>query len=168
MLYLIVIIILIIFLFCFFLFTYLLKNKIERLEKIIILELEKRTNLIPTLYEISKKYIQNYEEVFNEILILRKKEFNSYNEEFISKIFLETFIHKELNFIFKIILKNPKIEKNSVFLILRDLFTQNSYTIWKKVELYKKIIFIYNKNLKYKNYTLIWYFLNYKIKKWIN
>lgn len=158
----------IILVFIFILYIWLLNKKINILEEKIILELEKRTNLIPTLFEITKDYISKHEEVFSEIMNLRKKEFSWYNSDFLEKINLEILIHHELNFVFKVVLKNPKIEKNSIFLIVRDLFVENSSHIWEKVELYKKIIFLYNRLLKIKNFTLIWYFFNFSEKKWIN
>lgn len=135
-------------------------KKVKKLESIIILLFEKRTNLVPSLYETTKKYLNKHDEVFEEILKLRKREFNNYNEDFLTKIQNETNIHHELNFIFKVSLKHPKIQKDERFLLIRDLFLDNSYEIWKKIKLYKKVISLLNKLLIFKNFTLVWIFVN--------
>ncbi|MBW7954809.1 hypothetical protein H3C61_03275 [Candidatus Gracilibacteria bacterium] len=142
-----------------------LNNKVLKLEKIITLLFEKRTNLVPSLYEITKKYLNKHDEIFEEILKLRKKEFNNYNENFLIKIHNETLIHHELNFIFKVSLKHLKIQKDERFLLIRDLFLDNSFLIGEKIKLYKNHINFLNKLIYLKNYTIIGYFLNIDHKK---
>ncbi len=144
----------------FNIFLILFDKKLKILEKQIILLFEKRTNLVPSLYEITKIYLNKHDEVFKEIIKLRKIEFNNYNETFIEKIHNETLIHHELNFIFKVANKHQKIQKDEKFLLIRDLFLENSFNIWKKVELYKNIIKKLNKMILLKNLTIIWLFIN--------
>lgn len=159
--FLVIIVFLVFILFNIFLVTF--DNKIKKLEDQILKLFEKRTNLVPSLYEISKNYINKHEEVFNEVVNLKKLEFNNYNSWFIERIANETLIHHELNFIFKIINKHPEIQKNEKFLLIRDLFLENSSKIWKKIELYKNIIKKFNNLLIFKNLTIIWIFI--KIEK---
>ena len=46
-----------------------------------------RTNLVPSIFEISKNHISKHEEIFKEILRLRKVEFNeSENTEEIAEM----------------------------------------------------------------------------------
>lgn len=155
-----IIIILSILIIIFNAFLVLFDKKLKILEKQIILLFEKRTNLVPSLYDITKQYLNKHDEVFLEILKLRKIEFNNYNEDFTTRINNETLIHHELNFIFKVSNKHVKIQKDEKFLLIRDLFLENSFEIWKKVELYKKIIKKLNNLLKIKNITIIWMFIN--------
>lgn len=156
-----VIIFLFIVLFNFFLVTF--DKKLKLLEDQIIWLFEKRTNLVPALYEITKEYLSKHDEVFQEILKLRNIEFSNYEEDFLPRIENEVKIHHELNFIFKVIHQHPKIQQNGKYLLLKDLFLENSMLIWKKVELYKIIIKKLNFFLLFKNATLIGMFI--KIKK---
>lgn len=143
----------------FNLFLISFDKKLKRLEKQIILLFEKRTHLVPSLYEITKKYLTKHEEVFSEIIHLRKIEFSNYNESFLQRIQNETLIHHELNFIFKVANQHPKIQKDEKFLLIRDLFLDNSYEIGKKIEVYKKVIQLLNRFVTIKNFTIIWIFI---------
>lgn len=145
------------------LFNYFLvffDKKVKILEAQIILLFEKRTNLVPSLYEITKAYLSKHQEVFQEILHLRKIEFSNYNESFLERIQNETLIHHELNFIFKVANKHQKIQKDEKFLLVRDLFLENSFSIGKKVDIYKKVIKFLNKLIFFKNLTLLWAFIS--------
>jgi len=68
---------------------------------------------------------------------------------------LEERIHHEINFIFQVCNKNPKLLKQKEFLYLRDVMMQKSLNISKEVKKYKKIIEIYNNFIKIKNYSII-------------
>lgn len=162
-LFLIWVFIIFIILFNVFLITF--DKKLKILEKQIILLFEKRTNLVPSLFEITKNYLNKHDEVFKEIIKLRKIEFSNYNESFLEKIHNETLIHHELNFIFKVANKHQKIQKDEKFLLIRDLFLENSHNIWKKVELYKNIIKKLNKMLFLKNLTIIWLLIKIEKRK---
>ncbi|MDD5769837.1 MAG: LemA family protein [Candidatus Gracilibacteria bacterium] len=146
----------------FNIFLVLFDNKLKKLEKQIIFLFEKRTNLVPTLYEITKEYLTKHNEVFDGIINLRKIEFSNYEEGFIEKINNEIQIHHELNFIFKVINKNPKIQNNGKYLLIKDLFLENSSQIGKKIELYKNIIKKINFLIILKNWTIIGIFINIK------
>jgi hypothetical protein len=124
----ILIILLILSFILFNIFIYIFNKKISKLEKSIIRLFNERNNLIPSLYEITKKYITKHDDVFFEILKLRKN--NLSNEEiFLKRINEEVVIHHEINFIFKVANKHPKIQKDHKFLLVRDLFLENSNKI---------------------------------------
>lgn len=145
---------------CFNIFLLFFKNKIEILEKKIILLFEKRTHLVPSLYEITKPYLNKHDEIFQEIIKLRKIEFSNYDDAFIKRIYNEKLIHHELNFIFKVSQQNYKLQKNEKFLLIRDLFLENSENIWSQIKIYKYVINTINKLIKFKNLTLIWIFIH--------
>lgn len=144
------------------LFIIIFDNKIIELENKIIKLFEKRTNLLPSLYDITKIYITKHDEVFNEILNLRKVEFSNYMEKFDIRLKNEIQIHHELNFIFKVISKNPKILNEWKYLLIKDLFLENSEEIWNQIKLYKIIINKLNFWINFKKYTIIWLFIDIK------
>lgn len=146
----------------YIIYVYIFDKKLKKLRKIIIQLLYKRTDLVPVLYEISKWYLYKSKEVFNNIIELRKNEFFIQDSDFSEIIKNELAIHHELDFIFKVISKNPKILKNYKFLYIKDLFLENSKNIWKYVELYKKMSKRYNIQLKFKNLTILWIFFKFK------
>lgn len=146
----------------FNIFLIIFDKKIKILEEQIILLFEKRTNLVPSLYELTKNLITKHTEVFGEILHLRKIEFSNYEEKFIERVKNEIKIHHELNFIFKVINQHPKTWKEWKYLLIKDLFLENSSEIWKKVELYKSIIQKLNFLLNFKNFTILGIFINIK------
>jgi len=148
-------------------YIYVIDNKIKRFEKKILKLFYKRTNLVPILYEITKNHINKHNEVFSQILHLRKVEFFIYNDDFLSIINNEILIHHELNFIFKIANKHPKIYKDWNFLLVKDLFLENSSNIWNKVIIYKKVIEKFNFLVKFKNFTIVWLFIHIKEKEMI-
>lgn len=144
-----------------------IKNNISLLETKIVNLFNKRTYLVPSLYDITKEYLTKHNEVFYEIMKLRKQNFANYeSDEFLEIIKTEIQIHNELNFIFKITNKSPKIQKNEKFLLIRDLFLDYSYLIWEEITTYKKLISIFNLLLNFKNFTIIWLFI--KIDKKIS
>jgi len=106
-----IIILLIILIVIFNVFLILFDKKLKLLETQIILLFEKRTNLVPSLYEITKNFLSKHDEVFQQVLNLRKIEFLNYEENFGERIQNEIQIHHELNFIFKVINKHQKIQK---------------------------------------------------------
>jgi hypothetical protein len=69
-------------------------------------------------------------------------------------------MHHEINFIFKVANKHPKIQKDSKFLLIRDLFLENSDKIGKKVNIYKTISKNFNRMISIKNLTIIGIFIN--------
>jgi len=127
--YTLLIVLFVILIISFNIFIILLDKKIKELEKIIIDLFDKRSDLIPSLYEITKKYLTKHDEVFSEILKLRKLKFLNSKNDFTQIIQNELNIHHELNFIFKLSNKHPKIQKNEKFLLIRDLFLENASNI---------------------------------------
>jgi len=125
-----------------------------------------RTDTIPCLYEITQGQINKRQEIFSEILSLRKKEFWLWEiSKNIDAFFeLESHIHHEINFIFQICNKNPKLLKDKKFLYIRDVMIHKSAEISRQVKIYKKIIHIYNTFIKYKNYSIIWLILPFQKK----
>lgn len=155
--------------FVIFFYNYLIVNinkKIILLEKEIIINFNKRNYLIPSLHDLTKEYINKHSEVFNEILSLRIYSLdNLNNNNFYDVINNEIKIHKELNFIFKLINHNHKIQKNEKYLLIQDLFIDFSQEIWEKMNIYKKSVNAFNKILKFKNLTILWFFININHKK---
>lgn len=145
-------------------FLVLLDKKIKKLEIVILKTFNKRGNLIPSLYDVTKNYVSKHDEIFSEILSLRNKNLTSYDWDFLKKVNEEIYIHHEINFIFKVANKHPKIQKDSKFLLVRDLFLENSFEIWEKIKLYKIISKKFNNLLVLKNFTIIWWFLDIQKK----
>ena len=155
------IILFIIFLFIFslfILFLYLLKIKILKLENKIIYLFKEKTNQIPSIYEITKDYLNKHEEIFQEILILKKKDYseNTYYNTLIEKTNTYKLIHNELDFIFRVCNTNPKIEKDPKFNLIKNNILNKSSEIWDNLVLYKSIVRKYNNLIKLKNFTIIW------------
>jgi len=130
----------------------LLENKIKKL----FLE---RTALIPAIFEVSNLYLIKHNEIFHEILNLRKIEFSQANNNMkLSDIIkIKKLIHHEINFIFKICNKHPQLIKEWNFIYLRNLIIKKSNDIWTNITLYKMSIEKINKLIFYKNITIIWF-----------
>jgi len=129
--------------------------RIKLMEFRTILLFEKRTQLVPALYEITKNTLNKHDEIFAEILRLRKIEFGGYEQSFPQRIATEIRIHHELNFIFKVANANPRLQKNGRFLLIRDLFLENSHEIGQKMAIYKAIIKKMNRLISWKNCTIV-------------
>lgn len=116
-----------------------------------------RTDIFPAIHEISRDTITRHEEIFQQILSLRKKEFTNMGRRVNIEAFLDlqSHIHHEINFIFQICNKNPKLLKDKKFLYIRDVIIERSSHISSEMKKYKKIIQIYNQIILWKNYTLI-------------
>lgn len=147
-------------LFLYYIFLKYTESKINNLEEKIKNLFLERTSLIPSVYEISDKYLNKHNEIFNEILSLRKKEFSETNNniDLVHSINTKKLIHHEINFIFKICNKHNKLIKEAKFIYLRNLIIKKSSDIWNNLELYKNAINKFNKLIFYKNTTVIWLF----------
>lgn len=146
----------------FYTFLLALNNKVHKLEILIKDLLKQRTDLIPALFEITKNYLTKHNEIYDEILRLRKLEFSLEDNEdvtFVEILKNERFIHHEMNFIYNVCLKNKKLEQFWRFQYIKELTINRSYTIWEKVETYRKIVDTLNNLITIKNYTIIWLFL---------
>lgn len=88
--------------------------KLNQLEYKILDSFAKRTNIIPGLFEITRDVIVKHDQVFAQSLNLRKEEFAKLASEdpLFRFIELEVIIHKELNFLYKVCSKHPKMMKN--------------------------------------------------------
>ena len=161
-----IILIMIIMYILFIVFLYLLKIKIEKFEKQIIQNFKEKNNQISSIFEVTKKFVNKHDKVFNESISLKKKDFseNSYNLKLIEKSNTYKKIHYELNFIFKVCNKNPKLNKNWKYLYIRDIIIDKSFEIGKKVKLLKKIVNAYNNLIVIKNITIIWLLIPIKKK----
>jgi hypothetical protein len=106
---LIILLVLISILTLFYIYLLVLSNKILELEILIKKLLHQRTDLIPALYEVTKPYLLKHDEIFKEILTLRKLELSlndSDDVSFIEVLKNERLIHHEMNFIYSICMKN--------------------------------------------------------------
>ncbi|MDQ7009839.1 MAG: hypothetical protein Q9M94_06100 [Candidatus Gracilibacteria bacterium] len=143
--------------FLYYIFLKYSENKINLLEEEIKKLFLERTALIPSVFEISNLFLNKHEDIFHEILNLRKVEFSQSNNNLDLYLILKTkkLIHHEINFIFKICNKHPKLIKEAKFIYLRNLIIQRSDKIGKNIEKYKKDIYYLNKLIFYKNITII-------------
>lgn len=142
-------------------------SKLWRKEKEIAHIFISRTDSVTGLYEVSKFFIERQQEVFAEILSLRKKEFAlielSSNIEAVYE--LESRIHHELNFIFQVCNTHPQLLKNKKFLYIRDVIVEKSSELWRNISQYNTYVNIYNQAIKHKKYTIIWIFLPFHKKE---
>ena len=137
---------------------YFLYKKINSFEHRLMLLFSKRSDIFPWLYEISSDKLARHNEIFAEVLSLRKQEFSlmSSNREIEWYIELQSHIHHEINFIFQVCNKNKKLLKEKNFLYLRDIMISASADISKEMKKYRRIIEIYNMIIFYKNCSIIW------------
>ena len=144
----------------FNLFIYLLKDKVEVLERRIKRKFISRTNIVPSIFEISRDYISKHSDIFKEILHLRKIEFteNENSKELFEMIQTEWLIHHELNFIFKVCNTHPKLLREGKFIYLRELIVDRSIDLWKDIDLYRKITKQYNNLIMINKCFLVGFF----------
>lgn len=141
-----------------YIYIFILKFKIKKLEIKIRKSLNTRTNLIPIIFEVTKWLLNKHDEIFKEVIKLRKMEFVSINmEDDLENILnIESLIHHELNFIFKICDKNKDLEKNEKFLYVKELLSDKNLEISENIEIHKKASIIYNNFINIKNITWFW------------
>lgn len=144
-----------------------IEQSIKRFEKKMIRLFSSRTDSICQLYEITKEDIMRHEDIYADILDLRKKEFSllGITESLETFLPLQESIHHEINFIFQVCNKNIKLLKNKHFLYVRETMIEKSARIGKEMKQYKKMIQIFNKLIRIKNYTIIWFILPFSSKK---
>ena len=147
--------------FLFFVFLKLREYRINILEKNIKSIFLERSALIPSIYEISKPYLTKHEDIFDEVLKLRKREFleSTWKIELHSILQTKKLIHHEINFIFKICNKHPSLIKEWKFIYLRNLIIEKSNSIWSQIIHYKRVTAQYNKLISIKNVTVVWFFM---------
>lgn len=152
----------IIFIISFNIFIYLLWNKINKLEKIIIDLFKKRNNQIITIYWITKNTLVKHNEIFENFLELKNKDFweDSYNTWLEHKFNLYKKIHNELNFIFKICEKHRKISDNARYVYIKDSILEKSEELWDKIQIYKNITKNYKFLIKISKIMIVWFFIS--------
>ncbi len=144
----------------FFWYIKCIEKNIKMIEKNIQKSLRLRSDLIPSLYEISKEDLVKHKEIFKEILHLRKIQFslNQYDVSFVEFVKNEVAINHEIRFIYNICNKNEKISNSTKFMYIKKLIIEKNKIIWKNMEKYKKYINKYNSTLIFKNLTFFWIF----------
>lgn len=152
----------------FYIFIYYMEKKLHILEVKTLQAFKIKNNLMPWIYELSKKHIIKHNHVFNEIMKLRKVDFseNLSTNDFYKIIHNQQIIHNEINFIFKLCTKHKKLIQNGNFLYLRDIIVEKSAEIGEYIFVYKRMCKIFNKLIKIKNLTIIGLFIpiTYKIE----
>jgi len=97
-----------------------IKKHLNKQEIEITKHFNARTNLIPAIFEVTENTFLKHDKIFKDILQYRKKELYKYHikkytdnleNEFIKLIHIEKLIYHELNFIFKVSNKHPKLAK---------------------------------------------------------
>ncbi len=157
-LYIFIIIAFLIFYYIFLKFYEYKINQIENKIKNLFLE---RSSLIPSVFEVSKTFLTKHNEIFNEILNLKKIEFaqSNNNLSLFEMMNNNSLIHHEINFIFRISNKHPQLIKQAEFIYLRNFIIKKSNLIWKNLLIYKKTSKNLNQLIFYKNITIIWLLL---------
>ncbi len=142
----------------FIVFIYLLSTKIDKLEQNILAIFNRKNNQIPSIYEVTKDYLMKHNDIFHELIILKKQDFaeNNFYSKLAEKTNTYKRIHNELNFVFKVCNKHQKINKNHKYLYIRETIIEISAELWNKLELYKVITKKFNNLILLKNITIIW------------
>ena len=148
-------------------YFFLYENKLKWIQSEIIQLFLSRTNSIIWLYEVTHPYLEKHAEVFEEILALRKKEFNLHEVSNNLEAFLEleAKIHHEFNFIYKVCNTHRKIEKEKRYLYMREIILEKSQKIWRKIHDYNTFVSKYNELIRYKNFSVLWLLLPFRQKK---
>ena len=137
--------------------VFLFNKKLNSLEFKILGSFSRRTNILPWLFEITRDIIVKHDQVFAQSLSLRKEEFAkmAISDPLYKFMDLEVDLHKEINFIYKVCSKHPKMMKNVKFIYLRGLLIDRSSEIWTELERYKKFVKTFNKLVLIKNITIL-------------
>lgn len=148
-------------------YFYVFQRYIFSIEQEIIESFSYRNDSIPSVYEISRGHLSRYDEIFQEILQLRKQEFHLKEVSQNIEVYytLEAKIHHEMNFVFQVCNKSPHISRNKKFLYIRDVIMEKSEKISQLIQHHKKYLQVYNTAVKYKNYTLIGYLIPFYKKE---
>ncbi|MFK7779674.1 MAG: LemA family protein [Candidatus Gracilibacteria bacterium] len=141
----------------FIIFIYLLNIKIKKLEIKILKQFKEKNNQIPSIYEATKKYLNKHDEIFKESIRLKKKDFseNNFYDKLIKKLDTNKLIHNELNFIFRVCNKHPKLNKDGKFLYIKDIIIDKSSELGDNLMTYKQITKKFNRIIFLKNITII-------------
>jgi hypothetical protein len=142
----------------FLIFILILKNKIGLLENQIDEIFQSKNNLIPALFEVTKRDLIKHDHIFHELIKLKKIDFSeqSFYSNIHQTICTQQKIHKELDFIFRASHKHKKLIKDYKFYYIKELLFHRVSKLWESIALYKKIIKKYNKLITIKNLTIVW------------
>lgn len=148
-------------------YFFLYWKKLKRKEWIIQQAFISRTDTITSLFEVTKPYLERHNEIFQEILSLRKKEFHiiEVSQNPIALFEIESKIHHELNFIFQVCNTHPKLLKDKKFLYVRDIVLDKSSLLGKNISEYNRYLTIYNSMVQRKNLSGIWILLPFQKKE---
>jgi len=151
----------VIFFLIFFIFLFFFERKIHKLENKIEKIFQSKNNLIPALFEITRNHLVKHDEIFHELLVLKKLNFSEHNfyENIYKTIHTQQHIHREMDFIFRVCQKHQKLVKDHKFYYIKELLFDRINSLWKSMILYKKMIKKYNFYLKLKNITIIGLFV---------
>lgn len=115
-----------------------------------------KINKIPASVEIMKKYIR-FEGVFEEIIYLHKL-WIIYNIKSIYDLLdLNNRIHKEFIFLMKLSAKIQELQIDWNFLYVRNYVVFYEKNIEKEIEKIDILIKKYNRYIKLKNFSIIWF-----------
>jgi uncharacterized coiled-coil DUF342 family protein len=109
------------------------------------------------LFETTKHDLVKHDQIFHEILKLKKLDFSeqSLSSRIHHTITTQQKIHKEMDFIFRVCHKHKKLIKDYKFYYIKELIFQRVEELAESVDLYKKIIKKYNKYIFIKNLTIV-------------
>jgi len=152
---------------CTNIYLYKYNKNIFVLEKKLSNKFDSKFGLVPSFFEISKKLINKHSDVFFEILKIYKLDSTIYDMDmsFQKRYYIISFLNHELDFLFKIFKKHPKIINDYKFKYLKNIYIDNNIEIWKEINLYEKNIKKYNYLVKLNNIFLIWYLIPSNIEK---
>lgn len=142
-------------------FVVLFRIKLNKLENILKNLFKIRNYKIVSLYYASQNFLNKHNEIFEEYINLKQKDFseNSLNFNFENKLNTYKKIHNELNFIFKICETNWKLKMDEKYNYIKESILDESYKIWEKYDFYKSIIKKYRKHHKISKIFIIWLFM---------
>lgn len=143
------------------LITFFISKKITNLEKIIIDLFKKRNNQVLTIYSISWNTLNKKEEIFKNFFELKRRDFwESYSElNLENRIEIYKKIHNEINFIFEVCEKHPKISVDPFYIYIKESILEKSEEIWIYYNLHKKLKNIFRISKIFANITIIWLFI---------
>ncbi|MCP4523164.1 MAG: hypothetical protein GY828_03005 [Candidatus Gracilibacteria bacterium] len=138
----------------------ILENKLRKLFQI-------KNDLIPSLYELSKYSVVKHEEIFYEILFLKKIIFseNNFDDNFQRSYYTQQKVHKEMSFILNVCEKHNKLMQSDQFFYIKETLLDRLNEISIYLELYKKMIVKYNFFIRVKNYTILGLLFPFKQKE---
>lgn len=122
------------------------KNKVKNTWSQIDIELQRRFDLVPSLIETIKEYVNQEENLFNEITEIRTYWTSSQNIE--EKAELDSKLSNSLKTFFKISENYPDLKSNQNFIQLQEELINTKNKISSYRQIYNDIVTTYNIKLK--------------------